>query len=168
MFDRRQFLLGVLATPCVTRPAAAGVTDWFNGVRVGAVMPEHDASFVQGAWDASATLVLVDFWATWCAPCITAIPKLNALHDQFSADGLQVVGVSDETVEIVAPFIARKGVRYAVAAGGTNPLRKTLAVRALPYAMLVNAQRRIVWRGQPEQLDERSLRDQLEAARAAS
>lgn len=58
-------------------------------------------------------------------------------------------------------FHTRKGMRYAVAAGGNNPLRKTLRIRALPYAMLVDAQRRIVWRGQPEQLDDATLREQL-------
>lgn len=168
MLDRRGFLGGLLAGLAIAPAAEAGVTDWFNGVKLGALMPEHDATFVQGAWNADASLVLVDFWATWCAPCITAIPHLNALHDQYAADGLQVVGISDETLEVVAPFVTRKGMRYAIAAGGINPLRKTLKVRALPYAMLVDAQRRIVWRGQPEQLDDATLRDQLAAVRATT
>ncbi|MCE3003392.1 MAG: TlpA family protein disulfide reductase [Xanthomonadaceae bacterium] len=167
MIDRRGFLGSLLAGFVIAPPAAAGVTDWFNGVKLGATMPDHDATFVQGAWNGSASLVLVDFWATWCAPCITAIPHLNAIHDRFTAEGLHVVGVSDETVEVVALFVTRKGMRYAVAAGGERPLRKTLKVRALPYAMLVDARRRIVWRGQPEQLDDATLRAQLDAVRAA-
>src|SRR5262245_39259186 len=52
----------------------------------------------QGASIALADLkdrvVLVDFWATWCPPCVAAMPSLEALHQKFGARGLTVLGVN--------------------------------------------------------------------------
>lgn len=160
MIDRRGLLVG-LAAAAASSGAHAGIIDWFNGARLGDPLPDHDGVFVQGEWLAERRLFLVDFWATWCAPCIAAIPHLNDLEQRFAPEGLQVIGVSDEPVAVVGPFVARRGIEYAVIAGGDRPLRRTMKIRALPWAVLVNTQRRIVWRGQPDDLDERSIREHL-------
>jgi thiol-disulfide isomerase/thioredoxin len=168
MLDRRGFVAALMLGLVAPRAATAGVADWFNGVRIGDVLPDHDATYVQGAWDPAARLVLVDFWATWCAPCVAAIPKLNDLHDRLGPEGLQLVGITDEPAADIAAFVARKGIRYAVAAGGDKPLRSTLKIRALPYAALVDRKRRIIWRGQPDSLDEAMLREHLAAMKAVA
>jgi thiol-disulfide isomerase/thioredoxin len=160
MLNRRTFMAGLVAV--ATPPAIdAGVVDWFNGVRLGALLPDHDGVFVQGTWQASSRLVLVDFWATWCAPCVAAIPKLNALQSRHGTREFQVIGVSDEALDVVTPFVTRKGIEYAVVAGGERPLRDTLKIRGLPYAVLVDAEQRIVWRGQPDALDDATLDEHL-------
>ena len=56
---------------------------------------------IVGKWlskkpDFKGKFLFVDFWATWCAPCIASIPKLNEYHKKFG-DRMVVVGLSDET-----------------------------------------------------------------------
>ncbi|MBL8520199.1 MAG: redoxin family protein [Betaproteobacteria bacterium] len=57
--------------------------------------------------------VLVNFWATWCAPCIEEIPRLNALHSK-SSNSVQVIGIAADSRPNVERFIARLPIAYPV------------------------------------------------------
>lgn len=60
-------------------------------------------------------VVVVDFWATWCRPCIMELPNLKALYSEYSSRGLEVVGLSlDNNAEVVASFVADKSVQWPV------------------------------------------------------
>ena len=65
------------------------------------------------------SIVVLDFWATWCRPCITEIPRLNDLEQSFTAKGVKVVGVTmaSGTGAEVRPFVARNNVKYQVLMG---------------------------------------------------
>jgi thiol-disulfide isomerase/thioredoxin len=65
------------------------------------------------------SVIVLDFWATWCAPCITEIPVLNKLQEKYGKRGLKVVGVtlaSGEPKE-VKPFVTNNGMKYTVLMG---------------------------------------------------
>lgn len=54
-------------------------------------------------------VVLIEFWGTWCAPCVRAMPRIQALHARFKDRGLKVIGISYETLEVTKPFFEKNG-----------------------------------------------------------
>ena len=132
--------------------ASAGVMDWWNGVKLGSVLPEYDTEYIGLAPPADFKLRLIDFWATWCAPCREEFPHLNALHARFASDGLSVVGLTRESRAVVEAFFPKVGFTYHIGAAGNQQLQQVLGITALPYALLVNRKRVIVWRGKASSL----------------
>ena len=61
-------------------------------------------------------LLLVNFWATWCAPCREEIPDLKALHSDLEEDGLTVIGVALDRKgrEVVDPFVDQHEINYPI------------------------------------------------------
>ena len=159
---RRAF--GFLGLMVMAARANAGILDWFNGVSTGTGLPDHDAQLVSGQALTNPKLTLIDFWATWCAPCRNNVPHLNALTEKYGSRGLNVLALSMEKVTVVTPHLATWGMKYAVFAGGTKPLQASLSIRALPYCILVDKSNKIIWRGQPAELTDAQLELQLSAS----
>ena len=60
-------------------------------------------------------LVVVNFWATWCPPCVSEMPSLERLHRTLARDGVQVLGVSiDEDEAALRRFVAEKGITFPI------------------------------------------------------
>ena len=73
--------------------------------------------------DLKGKVVLINFWATWCPPCLKEIPDLQALYQRFQNQGFVVLAISDEDVDKVKPFVARHGMSYPVF---VDPSRKVI------------------------------------------
>lgn len=97
--------------------------------------------------------VLVEFWATWCAPCVANIPRLCKLQDTYREQGLVIIGVTQESPQRVETTLQRRKVNYAICAG--QPETQNSFVRSIPYAMLVNPSGEVVWKGFPDDLENR-------------
>lgn len=77
--------------------------------------------------DLRGKIVVVDFWATWCAPCEFQVPALNDFWRTHKASGdVEVLGVSVdfEGPEVVAEWVEEKGVEYTVLLGGEDVARR--------------------------------------------
>jgi len=106
-------------------------------------------------------LLLVDFWATWCKPCVQAMPELARLQERHDGE-LRVIGVSidEKGEEHVRKFLEERPAGYAVAIDSpTTPAWHAFAVAAIPAMFLVDGDGRIVgeWRGAVD-MDEVSAR----------
>ncbi len=98
-------------------------------------------------------VVLVDFWATWCAPCVQAMPDLQKLHDKYGGRGFSVVGVSiDENgARAVEPFLAKRKFTYPILLDQDGSWEKW-GVKAIPAMFLVDKNGQIVrqWTGKAD------------------
>lgn len=76
-------------------------------------LPTMDGNTLQ-LTDLRGEVVILNFWATWCVPCVKEIPDLIALHNDLKADGLTVVGVSLDTEDIsfVKAYLDERNVTY--------------------------------------------------------
>ncbi len=61
-------------------------------------------------------VVLIDFWATWCGPCLADIPKLKKIHENYKADGFEILGLNAETIgdEDPDPAFAKEAAKRAI------------------------------------------------------
>jgi thiol-disulfide isomerase/thioredoxin len=83
--------------------------------------------------------VVIDFWATWCPPCVFQVPELNALWEAHREVGdLVVVGVAVdvEGAEVVAPWVKEQGVGYTILLGNEE-LAREFGVLGFPTLVLV-------------------------------
>ena len=90
--------------------------------------------------------MVVDFFASWCAPCRTSMPLLQAYADEHGS-GLVVVGVSvGEDAADVEPFVRELGVRYPIFLDRDFALADAVGAKRVPQLLVVDASGRIVHR----------------------
>ena len=91
--------------------------------------------------DFKGRVMLVNFWATWCAPCIRELPSLDKLQLELGGEGLLVLAVSQDRggAAIAGPFLKKLNVnRLGLFIDRKMALGRALAVRALPWTFLVD------------------------------
>jgi peroxiredoxin len=89
-------------------------------------------------------VVLVNFWATWCAPCVEEMPALARLRDRLATRGLDVLAVNQgEMPARVKAFVERTGLDLPIVMDRDKEVARAWKVRALPTTYVVDASGRI-------------------------
>ena len=92
--------------------------------------------------------LLINFWASWCAPCVKEMPELDRYARTQGANGVQVVGIALDDAASVQAFLARVPVNYPILLDTPGPADSSVQVgnvmSVLPYTVLVSADGRIL------------------------
>jgi len=123
------------------------------GAQVGDLRPSFEHAAVDGRFvsveDFDGQALLVNFWATWCAPCRREMPLLNEMA-RAHAGRLNVVGIAIDEPGPVVEFVDSLGIDYPILIGSTDVIATQRAwgnsAGALPYTVLVDASGIIRWR----------------------
>ncbi len=87
-------------------------------------------------------ILVVNFWASWCAPCREEMPDFDALRRQYHAKGVEVVGIAVDTQANVQAFLKNRAVAYPIliGEGGAHALARQLGnpSGALPYTIMLD------------------------------
>ena len=88
--------------------------------------------------DHRGEVVLINFWATWCPPCLEEMPAMERLYRQHRDGGFTLVAVSvDADSKLVAPFVTAHKFSFPVALDPSMNMANTYGVRALPSSFIV-------------------------------
>jgi peroxiredoxin len=168
-------VLALLAMPGIPTGvrAEAGCGTWWvreAGLHVGMAMPEFGFVTCDGSEMTTADLqgkpALINFWATWCGPCVKELPNLAAFSEQ-QGDAVRIIGVSvDASPQDVRRFLKRKQLPYTLA-WDSQGIAGGLGITAIPVTIALDAKGRVaaVHRGYASQDD---LQELLAAAQSAS
>ncbi|TVR21065.1 MAG: TlpA family protein disulfide reductase [Anaerolineaceae bacterium] len=118
--------LGVAVLVSAGLPQRAAYTGYFVpgealpvAAEIGALAPPIQADTLSDdavdLWRMRGAPVIVNFWATWCAPCITEMPELQQVYEEHAADGLRIVAVNlGESRRLVAQWADQLGLTFDI------------------------------------------------------
>lgn len=116
----------------------------FIAFEVKAQIPDVEARNINQEWESIRELqgekiTVIDFWATWCKPCVTAIPKLNNIYNRFEEEGVQFIGINVDgprNQSKVKPFAKTLEIKYPVLLDPDQELVNDFNVNVFPTLLI--------------------------------
>jgi peroxiredoxin len=131
-----------------TRGAGGGVDERAGLLAVGDLAPDWTLADAEGRKHSLSEyrgrVVVLDFWATWCAPCAKVVPRMEKLHRKYGGQGVAVFGVSSWETGDPVGFMKKKGCTYRLLLKGEE-VAPAYGVTILPAVCVVGADGRVVY-----------------------
>lgn len=93
-------------------------------------------------------LTVFDFWASWCKPCLNAIPELIRISEEYTDKGVRFVGINEDgprNLSKVKPLVEALGIKYAVLHDKDQSFMESLNVSVFPTIIIVDQKGRTKW-----------------------
>lgn len=142
-----------------------------SGLQIGeSAPPLRLAEILQAPQGADATweklrgkVVVLDFWATWCGPCVASLPHWNELTLKFQDQPVVFIAISDENKDVVTSFLKRRTISSWVGLEGiTQSTRDRYGIRGIPTTIIVNQNGIAVARTHPVHLEAKHIQEVLD------
>lgn len=155
---------------CVLLAAhAARAQSESSGPKVGDPAPPLDLEELlqapagaKAGWESlKGKVVVLEFWATWCTPCLAAIPHMNDLAEHFKDKPIQFIAVTDESKDVIEPFLKKASMHAWIGLDTDKSTWRTYGIRAVPRVFLIDKDGEIAAVTHPASLDEGALRNML-------
>jgi uncharacterized protein (TIGR03435 family) len=112
-------------------------------------------------------VVVLEFWATWCGPCVAAIPHLNDLADQFKDQPVQFIAITDEDEKAITPFLKRRPIHAWVGLDDNKSTFKRYGITGIPHTVVVDKKGKIAAITHPSGMSAQVLKDVLAGKKLA-
>jgi len=137
LFSQEPFKLGSPAPPI-------NIYKWIN--------KSPDTSSLNGK------TIILEFWATWCRPCINTIPHLNDLVEKLANDSVIFISITKENPEKIESFLKVKEIKSFIAIDFNGTTNANYKINFIPRAFVIDSNGLIVWQGHPANLNEQILK----------
>lgn len=122
--------------------------DGLESVLVGKAAPEIELTMLDGKKFSLAKyknkVVVLDFWASWCGPCIQAMPQIHQVAEEFKADGVELVGVNlEEAPDRITATLKRLELDLAVALDKDGRVAGRYGATSIPQTVIIDAEGKV-------------------------
>lgn len=124
------------------------------------VWPREDGTTF-GSEQIQGRIVVLEFWATWCGPCIPGIQHLNEVQEKLAGEPVTFISVTDEDESRIRAFQERHPIRIWVGFDADRSLFGDFRVPSIPHTVILDRESRIVAETRPEEVTAARLRDLL-------
>lgn len=116
----------------------------------GSILPDFDLVMLDGKTtkfsEMKSKVTLINFWATWCGPCVKEMPSLQKLSDAYSARGLNVIGINldEDPEDVLEKFLEKNKIKFKSFVDAKGTLADRFNVSGLPLTLVIDSNRKVL------------------------